>query len=1209
MPNSTILIALLVLAVIVAFVVPMAKKTKENFASSGIDTYDSLVGSRDPFIEMSKQKYNKFSDPMDVTRGTFARSDDPAVLKRVSEEINAAMATSELAALPGEPTLIGPMREKVTAQLPPPNGVLSAAKKCESLKTRGSCAKLDDPAFKNCGICIKGGSPYSEENPGKHIGGLLVLPEDRAFAEETAKEQGVKPTYEATVGSCPPGYLFVNRAACEREANRADCKEVGESGGFTNGKTDEGLKVGLAKCAQIPAAGESTYIYEPKGDKARKFKVNLRVLAPVGTGITKVFVLNKANQQVANGIGYNPGLDFIVNIPMTSELTEYTVVVEQEVPHRKRGKQEVFHLWRNLNGSGPAGFYNMTKDTAKAACESIGARLATGAELEESFQKGNQICSCAQTTDYVGYPMQNGYEKRGWCGAANAINRCGSEPNSWNRGMGNAWCYGVKPPSTNGNGGMTMFNAVANFFNPVGNTEPSQNDMPGQWSEYGDYQAPYNRAVLLQWEVADGSGTRVIPFEPTIVGINGMGPSTVSSDGYKTFKILRRMGTFSKSTLIMAPRPSGLSQMISNQFWIWSNQANSQTVRFSTKVPGIFLQPFYPEDGAIASRGPLVGNPATMDLLKTSPCLKDGQKAGKYSIDCLSNLFVGAGGDIYRGKLAKENGGLAQLNAMKDADGNLADMDAISEYLNNLYTLATTGRDASGQRVGGENAKARAQAINNAAQLLFGFDITTPCEDISEDSAGNIVISPKKGAVDADCLDYLWMNTNSDRDRGDEDRSRNTTIKNTYTTIGARFSGLRSSESIAATREKFPFQTCQRTGKMAPIAPNGQINTVAMNLANSKGSIQAIQNFYDDIHKAANNLGGNQKTMDQHEQAMEQCYGIAKNVGGDAGTGCGVKARYVRVLASGVHGINPGNTCIQIPQIEIFDANGKEVAKGKKATASSVWPDGQSGPEKAVDGKNYLHGHGSEFHDACTGPDNQYWMVDLGKMYEVARVKFYPRTDCCNWRQLGAPIQLLDESYNVVAEKNLGETNFPYAWGQVEELLFAARDAKPEVDLKIGAKFSLTTALAWDRYLRHAGFAIWAHPPDSGPGKYSNLMKNDGTFKIIPALNGMQDYVSFQSVNYSNYYLRHSGFRCWLHSHDGGDEFKRTASWKIVPALNGNPSMVSFQVVQIPQYNGTYYLATHRNAPDQVHITTIEKTNAFDTQRACWKIRRPLTSM
>jgi hypothetical protein len=243
------------------------------------------------------------------------------VLKNYSAEINAAMSTSELTASPGEPTLLGVNREKVTAQMPPPNGVLTAAKKCESLKTRASCAKLDDPAFKNCGICIKGGSPYSEENPGKHIGGLLVLPEDRAFAEETAKEQGVKPIYEATVGSCPPGYLFVNRRECEREVNRADCKEVGESGGFAGGKTDEGLKVGLDKCAQVPSAGESTYIYEPKGNNTRKFRVNLRVLAPTGTGITKVFVLTKDNQQVANGIGYNPGIDFLVNIPMTSELT------------------------------------------------------------------------------------------------------------------------------------------------------------------------------------------------------------------------------------------------------------------------------------------------------------------------------------------------------------------------------------------------------------------------------------------------------------------------------------------------------------------------------------------------------------------------------------------------------------------------------------------------------------------------------------------------------------------------------------------------------------------------------------------------------------------------------------------------------------------------------------------------------------------------
>lgn len=1203
--NSTILIALLVLVVIVAFLVPMSK-TKEQFASnSGIDEYDSLVGSRGTYIDQSKQKYNKFSDSMDVTRGNLARSDDPAVLKSFTYDIQSAMKTSELTANPGEPTYLGVKKDIITAQMPPSNGVLSAAKKCEALRSRGSCAKLDDPAYANCGVCIKGGSPYSYENPGKHIGGLLVLPDDRAFAEETAKENRTAPVYEASVGGCPPGHLYVKRAACEKAVNRADCKEVGETGGFNGGKTDEGISAALAKCAQAPAAGESSYVYEPKGDNARKFKVNLRVLSPIGTGVTKVFVKDAKGAQVAAGISKVAGQDFIVNIPSTSELTQYTVVVEQEVPHRKGGKQEVFQFVRNLvQASWPN--YNQVADSSRMACEAIGARIATDADLQASFLKGNQACSCANTAESNGYPMQAGFEKRGWCGNANTINKCHRAPaeTGWNGGMGHSWCYGVKPPQTNGNA-ITMFNVTLPFFGTLGNlSEPSQEDMPTQWSEYGDYQAAYRRAVILQWEIADGSGTRVIPFEPTIVGLNGMGPSTVSSDGTKTFKILRRMGTYAKSTLISAPRPNSSSSVLTNQFWIWSNLANSQSVSFDVKVPGIFLNTFYPEDAAVAGKGPLIGNPDTMQLLRTSPCLKEGQAAGKYNIDCLANLFVGSGGDIYRGKLAKENGGLSQLNKM-------GDMDAISEYLGNLYTLATTGRDATGNKVGGTDSKARKQAINNASQLMFGFDITTPCEDVSEDNAGNIVITPKTGALDADCLDYLWMNTNSDRDRGDEDVSRNTSIKNTYTTIGARFSGLRSTESDAKTREQFPFQTCQRKGSMAPLQPNGNINVAAMNMANSKGSIQAVQNFYNGIHKAANELGGSVANMDAHADAVQKCYGVTKNVDDLSASGCGVVARYVRVLASNVFGGVPGNSCIQIPQIEVFNLRGQEIAKGKPTRAASVWAgDNNSGPEKAVDGKNFLHGHGSEYHDACTDPNNQFWLVDLGKMTEISKIKFYPRTDCCNYRQLGAPVQLLDESQNVVAEKNLGEANWPNAWGAIEELQFSNRDIKPEVDIKIGALVSFTTAIAWDRYLLSSPGAVSASPGDTEQSGnrnkrvYSNDYKQKSTLKIVSPLNGRAGWISLQSTAFPNYYIRHQGFRVWLQNVDGTVDFRESASFKIVPSLNGNPSMVSFQ-----SNNPKYYICTHWNNPEQIWLTTVDTANAWNTQRACWKVRKPMIYM
>jgi hypothetical protein len=367
--------------------------------------------------------------------------------------------------------------------------------------------------------------------------------------------------------------------------------------------------------------------------------------------------------------------------------------------------------------------------------------------------------------------------------------------------------------------------------------------------------------------MATESGTnRTIAFEPTILKLNNKEPSRTTSDGSRVFKTLRRFGTFHNSSTFTAPRPSRESRMMPNQFWIWSNMPLSQQVRFEVQIPGIFADTFYEEDRAIGSIGPLIGKPETTKLLQTSPCLREGQVAGGYNLECLQNLFVSSGGDITNGKLVSTNGGLSQLNAK-------GDMDAIANYLTELYNLATTGKDSEGMKVG-SNAKDHARLVNEAAQLMFGFDISTPCEDISEDTEGNIILSPKTGAVDADCLDWLWLNTGSDQSRYRGDGGRN--IRNTYVSIGDRFSGLMNNEGTKEAREKYPFQTCQRSGSMAPILKNGTVNQSAVNIANTKGSIPAIQEFYNTIFQFANNSASADRANEQ-AKAVEQCYGLKKS--------------------------------------------------------------------------------------------------------------------------------------------------------------------------------------------------------------------------------------------------------------------------------------------------------------------------------------------
>jgi hypothetical protein len=1201
MPNGTIL-ALMVLLVIVVFLLPMKRESNpsdEGFL--GITAYDGMATNRDLYIEAGKQKYNKLAGVMDVTTGNFMRSDNPAVIARANAQIKSAMVSSGLVESSKEATVLGIRPDAPTAALPPPSGVYQEAKKCEALRGRDMCSKLGNPEYANCGICLKEGTPYSYQNPGKHIGGMFIMPDDKALAQEIGASRKTAPVYQPTVGSCSPGNFQVLRDICIKEANRMDCKEAGETGGFKGGRTAEGKTgVAAAKCAQAPLAGDNVFVYEPKSNNTstRGFNVSLRVITPVGTGKTRVIIYNAAKQQVAIGESSTPGKDIVINIPNAKERDKYQVFIAQEVPYRPMGKSEVFQYIDADAGSG----YNQSYESSVATCQRIGARIATKSELEDSWRAGAQVCSYGWAKNgngkYRGFPMK-AFEKRGWCGGrsnnGDTLTEWGSNDPSL---MAHSWCYGIKPPQSDNR--TALKNAVNAFFVTLGEgSEPSQAGMGRKWSQFDDYQAPYYRAVILQWEMSNGSNTRTVNFEPSIIGINGQGPSSTATDGTRTFKVLRRMGSFAKSSTILAPRPGGGSKILTNQFWIWSNQPKSQTVIFDAQVPGIFLDPYYSEDRAIAPRGPLISSDETMKLLRTSPCMKEGQVAGKYSIECLTNLFVGSGGDPYMGKIATTGGGLADLN-------KLGDMDAISAYLDDLYQMATTGRDGSGNKVGA-NGKDRARQINDAAQKMFGFDITTPCEEVSEDARGNIVITAKAAPFDSDCLDYLWTNAGSEESRGIDDRGK--AIKATYTTIMDRFSGLRKGEGSPAAREKYPFQTCQRTGLLSPLKADGSINPAAVMAANSKGSLRNVQDFYNSIHVAANYASDTEQGAKAKSDAIAQCYGLTKAVDASSRSGCGVVARYVRVLATNIHpSWDKDSLCIQIPQLEVIDVDGNNVSKGKKVRTASPYNFGGT-PEAAVDGKAYPHtGAEGAYYDNCEG-DNQFWMVDLGAMTEITEVRFHPRTDAYNaLRQLAAPVQLLDESMNVVAQKNIGVGGtWPNRWFQRETdyIKFMAKDAMPEIklsDFTPGATFSLLTAISFDRYLRNVNGAMFAPGPDAGTMNFSDAYKSTATFRITYALNGNPAHVSIQMGNNTNFYLIHRDTRLYAQFAETNAIFKNNASWIIRPSLNGSKAMLSIESANMPGH----FIATSRMNPDQIWITKIDTSNAYDTNRACWVIKKPM---
>lgn len=95
-----------------------------------------------------------------------------------------------------------------------------------------------------------------------------------------------------------------------------------------------------------------------------------------------------------------------------------------------------------------------------------------------------------------------------------------------------------------------------------------------------------------------------------------------------------------------------------------------------------------------------------------------------------------------------------------------------------------------------------------------------------------------------------------------------------------------------------------------------------------------------------------------------------------------------------------------------------------------------------------------------------------------------------------------------------------------------------------------------NRYIRHWAFL----------GELSKVVsaqdRKDAAFRIVPGLYNSK-YVSFESVNYPGYFLRHQGFRIKLHKRAYDTLYKKDTTFRVVKGL-ANSKWVSFQSVNYP---------------------------------------------
>ena len=97
---------------------------------------------------------------------------------------------------------------------------------------------------------------------------------------------------------------------------------------------------------------------------------------------------------------------------------------------------------------------------------------------------------------------------------------------------------------------------------------------------------------------------------------------------------------------------------------------------------------------------------------------------------------------------------------------------------------------------------------------------------------------------------------------------------------------------------------------------------------------------------------------------------------------------------------------IQISQLAVYSIiNGKEtnIATLGKATASSQY--NGATPVKAIDGTIQMKNYPSIYHSGASNKDES-WTLELDKPYDISKIVYYNRKDCCKHRANGLHLQI-----------------------------------------------------------------------------------------------------------------------------------------------------------------------------------------------------------
>lgn len=243
-------------------------------------------------------------------------------------------------------------------------------------------------------------------------------------------------------------------------------------------------------------------------------------------------------------------------------------------------------------------------------------------------------------------------------------------------------------------------------------------------------------------------------------------------------------------------------------------------ISLALNIPYTFLSSSE-EAAAFCPGGPFSTKETSVKLLGSNPCF-DPNVPGKHSLQCLQDKFVQAGCSVTGEGYPVDETTATGLRIVNGKPQTLGD---ISDRIYRASQAAATGRAADGSKLGLEDWDA-------TSRFCTGKRITTPC-------SGYDMVN---GPLGDECIQYLF-----------ENRGATTSEGQTYT-VGQRHETMSS---------RGPY--CTRDGSAAPYSP------AALEAARSKGGVDAVKAYYDNIQRRAIN---NSLSDDERKQAIKDCYGV-----------------------------------------------------------------------------------------------------------------------------------------------------------------------------------------------------------------------------------------------------------------------------------------------------------------------------------------------